>query len=727
MIKKHHDPADDIPMTGTSIDASAGASALEQAMLFDDLGDAMEAHVRMLSDAIREHHAKAGRYRAGAAGEVEVASRIERVLVDLGSTDWHLLADRRWPGTRANIDLLLVGPPGVLVIDAKRMAEPSVVDGSLFNGEACEDDQLDGVRDQADAVATELAGVGLAPTAVRPLLVLSNRDWAPTEVRGVTVVGAKAVQRTLVRLGGLLSSDEVDRVVAALDAACPPRAAGRSRERVVRAEPTATPTSPTTDDALMSREDVWESLLALAAQEPMESWMIWLHPAQAQLVTGRANGPARIRGVAGSGKSVVALHKAARLSRAPGARILVTTFVRSLPGVQRSLFERLSPSTVDRVEFLGLHAWACRLLSQRGIPFDLGEPGRDAHSAWSRAWASSGVARELAATGLPNQYWDDEVAQVIKGRGLTTLEEYLALERVGRRTPLRAEQRQLVWTLFERYESLLAEDRIVDHADIIGAALASIRAEGLDAAYTSVVVDEAQDLSCQGMRLLHALAGDRPDGLLIVGDGQQAVYPGGFTLKEAGISVAGRSTVLSRNYRNGSEIVRAAMDLVSADDFADLDIESDSGARGFETDRAGGSVRRFPSVDRRSQREELLADLQIQLSHGVRPGDVAVLARTVADAKDWQETLTRAGIPTIDLAAYDGWTTDGVKVGTYQRAKGLEFSQVYIPDSESAITRPHGTQTLESLRERNELERRCLFVAMTRARDRLWLGTVAVS
>lgn len=229
------------------------------------------------------------------------------------------------------------------------------------------------------------------------------------------------------------------------------------------------------------------------------------------------------------------------------------------------------------------------------------------------------------------------------------------------------------------------------------------------------------------MRLLHALVGDTPDGLLVVGDGQQAVYPGGYTLKEAGVSVTGRSTNLTRNYRNGSEIVRAALDVVADDEFSDLDVESDSGKRGMETDRTGGTVRRFPAVDRRSQKEELIADLKIQLAHGVRAGDIALLARTVAVADLWLEALAAADIPSIDLASYDGAQVHAIKVGTYQRAKGLEFAQVYIPDAESAVSRPKGNVSADSLRERNELERRSLFVAMMRARDRLWIGTVAIA
>lgn len=695
---------------------------MEQAGFYDDVADGIEVQLRMLTEALREHRRHAGRYRAGAAGEQAVAARVEQVIVDLGSTDWHLLADRRWPGTRANLDLLLVGPPGVVVIDSKAWARPQIMQGSLFNGDANEDDQLDGVRDQADAVAQALADVGLAPPAVTPMLVLAKGHLSAVELRGVTVVGERLLHRSLVRLGARLDADAVRQLTEALDACCPPRTEHR-RDR--SASPQHEPAVPDSQPVpLFDQEALWAEARLVAERGPIESWMTWLHPLQAQLVTRPMNGPARIRGVAGSGKTVVALHRAARASRAPGARVLVTTFVRNLPEVQKALFERLSPSTAANVEFSNLHRWARRLLIERGEQPDLGSDGA-AGSAFNQAFASSGAARDLLALGLDQSYWQDEIAHVIKGRGITEVQDYLSLDRVGRRTPLRDNHRQLVWTLFERYQANLAEAGIIDYDDLISAALRSVREQPLADPYTAVIVDEAQDLSCEGMRLLHAIVGDALDGLLVVGDGQQSVYPGGYTLKEAGITVAGRSTVLTSNYRNGSDILRAAMELMGDDDFSDLDVEGDSGARPYDAIRDGGVVRRFPAVDRRSQNDELLADLRIQLDQGARPGDIAVLTKSIAAADRWRQAISAAGIPAMDLARYDGRPTSSVKVGTYQRAKGLEFTQVYIPDFESAVTSPHGQQTTETLRERNELERRCLFVAMTRARDRLWLGTVA--
>jgi hypothetical protein len=703
----------------------------EQALAF-----AQEQHA-LLTVAMRELTRRVAQGRAGAAGEDAVTAAVHRVIVDLGQAEWRMLVDRRWPGTRANIDLLLVGPPGVVILDSKYWRETRIEQGRLWRGDEPMDDEVDKVRRQADAVVEALAdapvlpGQSLAPTSALAFLVLARRRFAAVPLDGITVVGELDLHTELVRLPRRLDNAAVLLLAEALDRLCPPMVGTQDPASPAprHAAPIApVPPQPQAIDervALFDPEDVWKALVDAASARPIETWMTWLHPTQSSLATRSYSGPARIRGVAGSGKTVVALHRARHLSRAPESRVLVTTFVRNLPAVQQTLFAQLSPSTAKRVEFQNLHSWAIRLLSKRGVPINLGEPGRDAASAFNRAWASSGVARELAAIGPAQSYWKEEVAYVIKGRGLTHLDQYTALDRVGRRTPLRPEARSLVWRLYERYQQLLDEDGLCDYDDLLAHALESVRTDPLEDSYTAVIVDEAQDLSCQGMRLLHAISGDGPDGLLVVGDGQQAVYPGGFTLKEAGVTVTGRSTVLTRNYRNGSEILKAALEIVSADDFTDLDVETDSGSRSCETERPGGVVRRFPSVDLRSQREELLADLRIQVDSGVRPGDIGLLVGSVAAARDWIRRLEAAGIPAQPLEKYNGESAARVKVGTYRRAKGLEFAQVYLPSVDSAITQPTGNVSAESLRERNELERRCLFVAMTRARDRLWLGTVA--
>jgi hypothetical protein len=706
----------------------AGASAREHADMLVPLIDSTERQIANLRDALAALRKRQGNYRVGGEGERRAATRVQQVLVDFASCDWHLLADRRWPGTRnANLDLILVGPPGVLLLDAKTWAEPRVEGGSLWRGQLNVDDEVDTALRAADAIAEVLADIGLAPAAIRPVFVLVGRKSAAVDVRGVTVVGELALQRELMRMGPRLDSAQIMLLVAAIDECCPPasRAAKASAHhaRTVPGTAEATAESPTPrvePEALIDVKDIWDAALEVAAREPIEAWMTWLHPDQAHLVTRRYSGPARIRGAAGTGKTVVALHRARELAKYPRSRVLVTSFVRTLPDVQQSLFVRLAPDLGHGVEFLGLHKWAFRLLRSRGrAPEPAKNGGRD---LFDQAWHEAGA---LSSSSLPGQYWHEEIEYVIKGRGLVELDDYLALVRVGRRTPLREEQRRAVWDLYLDYQRRLRAAGQCDWADVVLLALESIKLQPITPAYTAVIVDEVQDLTCVGLRLLHALVGDAPDGLLLVGDGQQAVYPGGFTLAEAGVAVTGRATVLNRNYRNAAEIMKAAFAVVGGDFFDDLDADPVAGARDVEIDRLGGTVVRNQAGDTAAQRTDLVNALRFAATEDTRLGDMAILVPDNRQAREWAAALSSTGVDAELLLDYHGTTSDSVKVGTYQRAKGLEFKCVFIPDHDRAVSPRVATETDDAYRERAELQRRQLFVAMTRARDRLWMGTRA--
>jgi hypothetical protein len=710
-----------------------------------------ERQVATLLETLRELRRQARQFRAGGLGEQQAASRVQQVLVDLGCSDWHLLPDRRWPGARrANLDLLLVGPPGVVLVDAKTWAEPRIGGGSLWRGQLNADEELQKARDAADAVAAVLADGGLAPSAVHPVILLVGRKTPAVHVGGVAVVGDLALQRMLTRLGPRLDAAEVAAVTALLDEQCPPAAKHRAAPtRTITASPAPTrsshPTDPpraTLDDraatvpalaigtdaiahegneeSLLDLDGVWTAAVEAAMQEPIEAWMTWLHPAQAQLVTRHYSGPARIRGAAGTGKTVVALHRARHLARRADGRLLVTSYVRTLPDVHRALFTRLAPHLTKRVEFRSLHSWAARLLRARGTKVQIADRG--GRRLFDQAWADVGARGPLATLALPPDYWWDEIQYVIKGRGLGTEEEYLALTRVGRRTALRAEQRAELWHVHETYQAELAAAGTQDYADLLANALAAVRAEPISQPYTAVIADEVQDLTCVGLQLLHALVGDAPNGLLLVGDGQQAVYPGGFTLTEAGVSVTGRATVLDRNYRNATEILATALELVDADTYDDLDLAPSSGHRAVTSVRPGGHVLHVQADNAASQREALLSALHWACCDGVRLGDTAILVPDNRRAQEWARALASAGVPAHLLTEYDGTTSEAVKVGTYQRAKGLEFACVFLPDYHLAVPSQDVGEPDEAYRERAALARRRVFVAMTRARDRLWLG-----
>lgn len=501
------------------------------------------------------------------------------------------------------------------------------------------------------------------------------------------------------------SDPEGDVVVGALDQDRAPVQGDAELERLLR-------TPAAREEFVPVPADELADILA----RPIEDWMVFLHPDQVRLTQRSYSGPARIRGGAGTGKTVVALHRARHLAGRVDGRILFTTYVRTLPTVLASLFARLAPELADRVEFANLHRWAYRSVKAGGVPFDLDLTKVD--HAFDTAWGQvAGPGSYLADRGYGRGYYREEIDWVLKGRDLRSLNAYLALERTGRGTALNEAHRREVWELYAAYQRELALRGVVDFNDLLILALQRARQEGATAGYAAVLVDEAQDLTEVGARLVHALVGDRPDGLLLVGDEAQSVYPGGYTMREAGIDVVGRAGTLRVNYRNSGSVLKAARQLGGVTDVVAR--ESQPGAR------AGSPVALALHPNVEAHDAALLdAVLAVLAAPSVEAGDLAVLLPTNRLAEEYRRRLTTLEVACLDLGKYDGNPIDAVKVGTYQRAKGLEFKHVFLPRLEARTLgdQPRPGEDPDTHRERLALLRRRLFVAATRARDGLWLS-----
>lgn len=691
----------------------AGASAGESAEL------ALQ-RARALEEQAAAQRALAGRMTV--ANETEL--RTSQLLSRLSPFGYVQLTDRRWPGSsRANVDLVLVGPSGVYVVDTKCWADVSIDRGRIFRGQDDVTDELDGLRRLADLTRIELADVGLAPAEVVTVVVLAGVSGVHEQLAGIQVVGERDLLRFVAGRGERLREHQVDQILArcltlfpAMDA--PARDVPRPRGATVTVP---APAPPEPDQlALIDEVNLKQALREAAMAQPIEDWMTFLHPEQAKHVQRSFSGPARVRGAAGTGKTVVGLHRAAYLAQTRPGRVLYTSFVRTLPRVLEEHYRRLSPQTVDRVDFVGIHKFAGDLLRSRGYAVRL--DGRTKDRAYESAWAQigRGVLKEVPQD---RRYWRDEIDWVIKGRGLTRFDDYARLSRIGRRFPLTVDQREQVWRLYIAYQKQLQQLGVHDFNDVLIKAEQELGTTPHAADYHVVVVDEVQDLTCVAVRLLHHLVGDRPDGLLLIGDGQQSVYPGGFTLAEAGVDVRGRSSVLRHNYRNTAEILQTAQQVVAADAFSDLDELDEAGQRDVVVMRNGPHPVRVDASDLASHDQALLSALAAARAKvGVGLGDIAILAASGKVIDECATLLSRQRIPYVHLEDYDGKPTDRVKLGTFHRAKGLEFKHVLLPRLSDAPRRMRRGDSEADHRDWLELERRQLFVGMTRARDGLWLG-----
>jgi hypothetical protein len=684
---------------------AAGHSAANEAAHYKSQAEQAEFIARTASEMER-------RYSAAAESE----SRLGKMLEPLAEQGYHVLADRKWPNsTKAQIDFVLVGPSGVYIVDAKSWADVRIDSDRIFQGQDDVTDRLDNIASLAEVTEEALAEVGVAPGEVRVVAVFTNRRGLRAQIRSVDLVGIDEAIKYLIGRGERLAPDQVVIALKAVEELFPIYAL---RDQAMELTMPAPVIPITRQEALITIEEIEDALLSNILAKPIEEWMAFLHPDQARLARRSFNGPSRIRGAAGTGKTVVGLHRAAYIARTRPGKVLVTTFVRTLPDVLSALMQRMTPELADRVEFRGVYGFALDLLKSRGVPCKL--DNQQAERLFEQAWRNTGK-RALERIDNNTSYWKDEIVSVIKGRGLTRFEQYATLPRVGRRRGLTAENRFAVWSLYTAYNTALRKAGINDFADVILLAEQSLLKKPLDE-YSAVIVDEAQDLSCAMIRMLHAIVGDRPDGLNLIGDGQQTIYPGGYSLAEAHVSIAGRGVILSKNYRNTAEIAQFAASLVAGDEFFDIEGSSSRGDTPVQIMRHGPKPKVSRFTSRSTHDHSLVEHVQKLISTGTRLGDIGILTHTNYAAADVSRALAAAGISSIDLLKYDGKPIDAVKVGTIKRAKGLEFKQVLVVRTSPQLleSAPSGIDSAAS--ERRELDRRELYVAMTRARDGLWVG-----
>jgi hypothetical protein len=462
------------------------------------------------------------------------------------------------------------------------------------------------------------------------------------------------------------------------------------------------------------------------AAAPIEDWMVYLHPSQREVVLRTFTGPARVRGGPGTGKTVVALHRAAELARRlpqSEGRILFTTFVNTLPPVFERLYHRIPGAPPGRVDFINVDSLANRFLNDQKRPMPL--VLKDTNSAFASVVARKGTPwRRLLETGFTKNYLKDEILSVLKGRGLEHVEQYLTgFQRHGRRTPMGRDQRAAVWALMEAWDAELEARGTVTFPDRVRGAR-DVARQLAQPYYRAVIVDEAQDITQIGMEFLHALVdprGDRPrpDSLLLVGDGAQRIYPGGFRLLNAGVDVRGRTTVLRTNFRTTRQIMEAALAVAGAVDIEDLEEEYRRGEQVVQSLRDGPrpSLRMFAS--RGEELTHIAQRIMDLVGDGRDLGDMLVAAATKTQVDQVLAHLKDAAVPAERLTEYDGATTPKVKVGTYKRSKGLEFKVVLLPFlSDSGFPYGRGAdQGDDEWKEVREMGLAELFVAMTRARD----------
>lgn len=464
--------------------------------------------------------------------------------------------------------------------------------------------------------------------------------------------------------------------------------------------------------AIVGSDEDLEAILSAS----LERWRVFLHPSQRKLVEMNAKGSTRVLGGAGTGKTVVAMHRARHLARALGdgpGRVLFTTFTRNLASDIEQNLKNLCGSEIERIEVMNLNRWATSFLKSQGQRFSV--VTRD-------LWDQLGVDGEH---GFPTAFYRDEWTRVVQANDVTTEKEYLQVRRVGRGTRLSRKQRMAVWQVMARYRGLLEKRGKVEHADVIRIARELLE-EGQRAVheYRHVVVDETQDLRLADLKLLRAIVPEGPADLFLVGDAHQRIYGHQASLGSAGINIRGRrSRRLRINYRTTEEIRDWAVALLKGVEVDDLDEGQDT-LKGYRSIRTGPKPDVQHFEDAQGEADAIVAQLKAWFSDGIAPEEICIAARHNDPIKTrYKAILDHAGIACVQLSRNAEKVGPGVRLATMHRVKGLEFRCMVLASvqkGEIPQRLPRALFADETARRAHEdAEKSLLFVAATRARDAL--------
>jgi hypothetical protein len=462
--------------------------------------------------------------------------------------------------------------------------------------------------------------------------------------------------------------------------------------------------------------------LEQALNYPWEKWTIFLHPTQRQFVERSYSGPARITGSAGTGKTIVAIHRAAHLAKQnPATRVLLTTFSPALAKALRTKLTRLigSDATImARIDVKPMVAVGTDLYAaSSGVP-------KLATAALVRELIAA-AAKSVPELKYPLTFILGEWTDVVDAWQLRTWEAYRDVARLGRKTRVGGKQREQLWSAFERVRSELVTRNLVTTSDVFGAITQDIAASKAKV-YDYVVVDEAQDLGVAEARFLSAMTGGNPNGLFLTGDLGQRIFQQPFSWKALGIDVRGRSHTLKVNYRTSHQIRVQADRLLGA---TVTDVDGNSESRKGTVSAFSGPTPTTQILDNPSAEQAAVAAwIKGLVVEGLQAHELAIIVRSEAQLDRARGAAKAAGLPFQDLNEDDEPQTGRLAIATMHLAKGLEFRAVAVMACDDEVVplqaRIEAVADDADLEEVYETERQLLYVACTRARDHLLVTAV---
>ncbi len=454
--------------------------------------------------------------------------------------------------------------------------------------------------------------------------------------------------------------------------------------------------------------------LQQALDYPWEKWTVFLHPSQRSIVEKDYTGAARVSGSAGTGKTIVAIHRAAFLARKyPDAQLLLTTFSPALANALQIKLDRLignDPKLLSRI----------RVSAIQDIAWELYQPlgnCKIVDSSELRAKLML-IGSQKANRRFSEALLWDEWHHVVDAWQLDTWEEYRNVPRLGRKTKLGVKQRELLWEVFQELKTWLTEENLITWSGVFCAVTASI-AQTKTQPFQFAIVDECQDMGIPQLRFLAAIGSRRPDSLFFTGDLGQRIFQQPFSWKSLGVDIRGRCHTLKINYRTTHQIRSAADRLLPS---AITDVDGNQESRKGTISVFNGIPPEIQVLENNEAECQYVAGwIAKHLASGIKPEEIGIFVRGRRQIDRAIDAVRAAGAEPVELNDRLSFAEGHIAVSTMHLAKGLEFRAVVVMACDDEVLplqeRVESVDDESDLEEVYNTERHLLYVACTRARD----------
>lgn len=444
---------------------------------------------------------------------------------------------------------------------------------------------------------------------------------------------------------------------------------------------------------------------------------------QRRMLTLPPNNPILIRGVAGSGKTTLAIMRAKQLAASDDdlyrqTSIHIFSYSKSLVKYIESMLGSAISNPLSKISVSTLHSWMWHFLKNSGIfeKYKIAEDG--APEKIFCGIIESSIAKHPNNNLFKKSptFFIQEI-RWIKGSGLLERQDYLDRARTGRGTSDRVtgEDKDLIWTTYQEYLKRMQDNALIDFDDFVLHALKIIDSSSdFKPPFSHIVIDEAQDLTASQIRLMTQLVSLETKSITLIADAAQRIYKSGFSWLSVGIDIrgGGRSIELKHNYRNSRQIAEAALSLLS----------KDPQQEDFTSQIAPTRIGPLPTlVYASSQNNQLQYILTLIGKIDLENSCITVLHRTLSGCETLVAGLREHGVypQVINSRTNNQIHAVGVYICTMTSIKGLECDHVVIADVNDNLIPLRAGFVEEGDELQINTERRLLYTCMTRAKSTL--------